>query len=277
METRHSAASCVSGIDEAEEQMIDAVPVFQTPSPKIRLIPIDRPWLWLAEGWRDLLRAPGVSVAYGGLLVGISLALALALYLFDLLYLLLPLTAGFMFVAPLLAVGLYETSRRLASNEPVSLEAALSSWRRNPGQLSMLGTILMLFHLAWVRVAMLLYPLFFQGPNPSLGNLPDILFFSPMSLPFLVTGTAIGAVLASLVFAITAVSIPMLIDRNVGVVTAVATSFVAVRHNWQAMTLWAALIVFFTGFGLVAFFVGLAFAVPLVGHATWHCYKDVVE
>lgn len=257
--------------------MSDAIPVFHTPSPRIRLVPVDRPWAWLAKGWSDLFHVPQVSLVYGVVLVVISFALTLGLYLADLLYLLLPLAAGFMLVAPLLAVGLYDTSRRLAASEPVSLQEALRAWRRNSGQVIALGLVLMLFHLAWVRIATLLYPLFFEGPNPSLSELPNILFFSPMSLPFLVTGTLIGAALAALVFAISAVSFPMVIDRDVGAITAIATSFAAVRYNWRPMALWAALIVVFTAVGLALFYLGLAVALPLIGHATWHCYKDVVE
>jgi uncharacterized membrane protein len=257
--------------------MSDSVPVFETPSPRIRRVAEDRPWLWLADGWRDMLRAPRVSLAYGAALTLTSLALTLGLWLADLLYLLLPLAAGFMFVAPLLAVGLYDTSRRLAAGEPVSLEAALRAWRRNPGQILGLGLVLMLCHLAWLRIAMLLYPLFFEGPNPSLPELPTVLFFSPMSLPFLVTGTLVGGVLAALVFAFGALSIPMLVDREVSVFTAMATSFAAVRENLRAMALWAALIVVFTALGLASLYLGLALALPLIGHASWHAYRDIVE
>lgn len=257
--------------------MSDAIPVFHVPSPRIRLIPLDRPWIWLSKGWADLTRAPSVSLLYGGVLVALSFLLTLGLYLLDLLYLLLPLAAGFMFVAPILAVGLYETSRRIGAGEPVSLDAALNAWRRNPSQVAMLGLALMFLHLVWVRVAILLYPLFFEGPNPSLAELPNVLLFSGMSLPFLVTGALIGAVLAALVFALSAVSFPMVIDRDVSAFTAIATSFTAVRLNWKPMALWAALIVIFTVLGMAVFYLGLAVTLPLIGHATWHCYKDVVE
>jgi len=257
--------------------MSDAIPVFPTPSPRIRQVPLDRPWIWLSRGWADFLAAPGVSLAYGAVLVGISFLLIIGLYLFDWLYLLLPLAAGFFLIAPILAVGLYETSRRLAVREPVSLGIALNAWRRNPGQIATIGFILMFAHLVWVRIATLLYPLFFVGANPPLEDLPNVLLFSGMGLPFLVTGTVIGAILAALVFAISAVSFPMVLDRDVGAVTAVVTSFVAVRHNWKPMTLWAALIVIFTALGMAAFFLGLALALPLIGYASWHCYKDVVE
>lgn len=101
--------------------------------------------------------------------------------------------------------------------------------------------------------------------------------FSPTALPFLIVGTVLGAILAALVFAISAISIPMLLDkRDCTVWVAIATSWVAVRANWKPMALWAALIVAFTGFGMVPFFLGLAITMPLIGHATWHAYKDLV-
>jgi len=257
--------------------MTETVPVFATPSPRIRLVPVDRPWTWLSKGWSDLAHAPQVSLVYGAVLVALSFALTLGLYLADLLYLLLPLAAGFMLLAPALAVGLYDTSRRLAAGELCSIETALNAWRRSPGQIASLGLILMFCHLVWVRIATLLYPLFFEGPNPRLADLPNVLFFSPAGLPFLVTGTLIGGVLAVFVFALAAVSFPMVIDRDVSTITAVATSFAAVRNNWRPMALWAALITVFTAVGIALFYVGLAVALPLIGHATWHCYKDVVE
>jgi len=255
----------------------DAIPVFPYPSPRVKLVSMDRPWHWLSLGWHDLVRAPQVSFAYGGVLVALSIAITLGLYLIDALYLLLPATAGFMLVAPVLAVGLYETSRRLAAGEPVSVNVALGAWRRNTGQLAVLGLVLMLLHLFWIRIALLLYPLFFTGDYPASADLIQVIFFSPASLPFLVTGTILGAFLAALVFAIGAVSIPMLIDREVGAITAIVTSVTAVRANFRAMALWAVLIVGFTAVGLVLLYLGLAVTLPLIAHASWHCYKDLVE
>jgi uncharacterized membrane protein len=267
--------------------MNEAIPVFANPGQRVRLVSVDRPWFWLAEGWRDLAAAPRVGLAYGAVLVAISMTLTLGLAAADLFYLLLPLTAGFGFLAPLLAVGLYETSRRLRAgapaihrrlgdDEPATLAAALMAWRRHKTQLAFMGLLLMLFHLAWVRVATLLFALFFDtGPVTLWGMLG--LLLSAEGLPFLIVGSAIGAALAALVFAISAVSIPMLLDREVDVITAVVTSFVAVRANWKPMALWAALIAGFTALGMAFFFVGLAVVLPLLGHATWHAYKDIVE
>jgi uncharacterized membrane protein len=257
--------------------MSDAVPVFTTPSPRVRQIPVDRPWQWLAAGWQDFLSAPGPSLTFGLIIVAISLALATAVLASGFIYLLLPLAAGFFFVAPVLAVGVYEFSRCRANGWVPTVPQALMAWRRNPGQIALMGLMLMLVHLAWVRIATLLFALFFQGINPPLDGLINAMFFSSVSLVFLITGTLIGAVLATVAFAIGALAIPMLLDRDVNVFTAIATSCAAVRMNWLAMWLWAAVIVAFTALGLVTFFLGLAVMVPVLGHATWHAYKDVVE
>jgi uncharacterized membrane protein len=254
-----------------------AIPVFSRDSPRVRLVPVDRPWTWLAAGWRDVVAAPGVSLAYGALMVALTYLLLILLLQVGVFWLVLPMTAGFFFLAPLMAVGLYETSRRLAAREPVTLGAALAAFQRNGLQLSYMGVLLGLFHLGWVRIALLIFAVFFGlGFNPNWDNLV-VRLAQPDAIPFWAVGTAVGAVLAALVFAISAVSIPMLLDRDVNVFVAVATSFTAVRRNWPAMTLWAGLIVAFTAFGMIPLFLGLAVTMPLIGHATWHAYKDVVE
>lgn len=255
--------------------MTNAIPVFGEPSPRINRIPLDRPWMWLALGWRDLVRAPRVSLAYGASLMLTGMALSLGLGFADMIYLVLPLAAGFFLVSPILAVGLYETSRQLETRHRIRLWEALTAARRNGSQIALFGLILMVFHLAWVRIAMLLFALFFDQ-NPGWDGMINALLFSQRSLPFLVAGTIVGALLASVVFGISAISIPMLLDRDVNVFTAIATSWTAVATNWKPMTLWAGLIVFFTGLGLVTFYLALALTLPLIGHATWHAYRDLV-
>jgi len=257
--------------------MAEAIPVFAALTPRVKRIPLDRPWTWLAKGWRDLFAAPCVSLAYGVGLAAISVVLTAGLAFSGLYYLILPLVAGFFLVAPLLAVGLYDTSRRIEAGAPVSLADAIGASRRNPTQIGFMGVALLLIHLFWVQVAILLFALFFHSQTPSLDSLIDALLFSDASLPFLVTGTLIGAGFASVAFAIGAVSIPMLIDREVNVFTAIATSWTAVQANWKPMALWAALIVFLTGLGLITFYFGFVLALPLLGHATWHAYRDLVE
>ena len=256
--------------------MAETLSVFAGPGPGIRRVEIDRPWAWLSAGWNDMLAAPRISLAYGGCIAGASIALAATLLVLDMPYLLLPMAAGFFLVAPIVAVGLYETSRGLEAGEPATIAAALRAVRRNLGPLANLGVVLMLLHLAWVRIATLLFALFFDGAHPHWGSIIDTIFFSPASLGFLATGCAVGFVLACIAFALAAVSIPMLIDRDDGVLAALATSVAAVHLNWRPMALWAALIVVFTVAGMATFFLGLVVAMPLIGHATWHAYRDIV-
>lgn len=254
----------------------NAVPVFTGPSPEVRIIADDRPWAWLEAGFADLKRAWPVSMAYGAIVVAFSWALVLVMTGTGHFYLILPMCAGFMLVAPLAAVGLYDTSRRLAAGEPVSLGQALRAFLVNPRHIAYMGLVLALFLLFWIRIATLLYAIFFSDLNPNLANLVNVVFTSDVSLPFLIVGTVLGGVLALLVFAIGAVSVPMLLNRDMNVFTAILTSITAVRMNPKPMLLWAFIIVFCAGVGMATLFVGLAVALPLIGHATWHAYRDLV-
>ena len=257
--------------------MSDVVPVSAVPMPRIRRRDLDRPWQWLNAGWHDLRRAAPISLMYGlacSLAGGVLTALIWAL---DWFYLVLPLMAGFMFMGPLLAVGLYYVSRELeAGNKPRLLDSMLA-WRSNPQQIALMGLALMLFMLAWIRIAQIIFALFFaeNPPGPEVEFIVDV-FLSAESIPFLTVGTIVGGVLAAVVFAISAISIPLLVDKPANVLTAIATSVAAVRENFWTMALWAWLIVLFVGAGIVTFYVGLIVTMPLIGHATWHAYKDLV-
>ena len=156
------------------------------------------------------------------------------------------------------------------------LRRALQAWRVNPLQVGFLGVLLLLLHLFWVRVATLMYALFFADLSPTLDSLTATLFQSGASLPFLIAGTIIGAAFAAVAFAVSVVSIPMLLDRRTNAFTAMATSIMAVRVNLPAMALWAFIIVFLTMVGIATMFVGLIVTLPLIGHASWHAYKDLV-
>jgi uncharacterized membrane protein len=202
--------------------MAEAVPV-GAPAPRIRTVELERPWAWLASGWRDLIGAPVVSLAYGVLFALIGWALTFGLWWLDAIYLILPLGAGFLILGPILAVGLYEVSRRRQRGEPATLAAALAAFRVNSSQIAFMGVTLLLLFLAWIRLAVL------------------------MDRP----------------------------DEHV--VTAIATSFKAVLDNPATMLFWAVLIVVFVGAGLVTFYLGLIVALPLIGYASWHAYRDIVE
>ncbi len=245
----------------------------------IRTVAPDRPWAWLTAGWRDLMANPQIGFFYGGALTLAGWVLALVLLWARTAWAILPASAGFFMVAPLLAAGLYEASRLREEGQPVTFAACLAGFTRNGGQLAFMGVVLVVLHLFWVRVAALIFMLMF-GINfaPSLESLPMAMLRSEMLLPFLIVGTGAGAVLAAVAFAISAVSIPMLVDKpELTAMEAIAVSFRTVLANPGAMLFWAGLIVVFTAMAMVPFFLGLALVIPLVGHATWHAYRDLVR
>jgi len=238
----------------------------------------DAPWAWLGAGWRDLWTHPAVSLSYGLVFAAVSGLITLALFRLDLQYLLMPLAAGFMLVGPMLAVGLYETSRRIHAGEPVSLGAALFVRTASPTQLAFLGAILMFLLLAWIRVAQLLYALFFgMSAFPGFEDTVHMVFFTDAGFGMLVVGTLVGGVIAAVVFAVSAFSVPMLMVRDVDAISAAIASVNAVRDNLYPLAVWGALVVMITAVGMVTFYVGLIIAFPLIGHATWHAYRHVVE
>jgi uncharacterized membrane protein len=260
-----------------KDAMSEAVAVFRHPQPHIRRIPVDRPWVWLAAGWRDVLAAPRLSFAYGFASAATGWIVIALLLKYELPYLVLPLSAGFFFVGPFIAVGLYEVSRRLTLDLPVDWETTLFAWRRNPGQIALMGLLLGLFHLAWMRTAQLLFALF-EWRTVSWDRFADLAWFSSYSLPFLTSGILLGAVLAGIAFAIGAFSIPYLLDRKeANLFEAIATSVAIVRLNPRPMLLWAVMIVLLTSLGMILGLFGLIVTMPQVAYATWHAYRDIVR
>lgn len=257
--------------------MAEVVTSFDVVVPTIRKVGLDQPWLWLARGWRDLLAAPATSLPLGAVFALIGWALAFGLWHAGFLYLVLPLATGFMIVGPILAIEFYEISRRLALGERVSLARSFAVFKRSPRQIAVMGFVLLLVLLTWLRIAAMIFMLYWGLTPPSFEELVINTFLRPSSLPFLIVGTGVGGFFALLSFAISAVSIPMLADRpKVDAITAAVTSVRAVRENPGPMLLWAALIAAITFLGLATFFLGLIVTVPLIGHATWHAYRDLI-
>jgi len=255
----------------------DALPAADGPVSRVRRIATDRPWVWLTAGWRDMMASKPIALAYGGAVCLAGWAVSLLLFELGTLWTILPATSGFFLVGPLVAAGLYEASRLREAGQTPTLADVLGPFRRNGGQLAFLGMALLVIHLFWIRIAGLLFMLFFGlGGTPSLEQLPYAMLKSGQLLPFLIIGTGFGFVLAAASFAVSAVSIPMLVDREIGALEAITVSIQAVVENWQAMLLWAGLIVLFTGLALVPFYLGLVLVFPLIGHATWHAYRDLV-
>ena len=251
---------------------------FVAPGYALRKVPFDAPYSWLAAGWRDMRRVPRVSLAYGAIFAIAGLLLSVGLTEVGLQSMILVLAAGFILVGPMIAAGLYETSRRLEKSEPVSLASTLRAGFFERGQLAYMGLLLMLIYLAWVEIALLLFMLFLgPQPMPPLEAFVPTLLLTPRGLGLLIVGTGVGMALAATVFAVSAVAVPLLMVERVDVVTAALTSISACRKNPKAMALWAALIAGAMLLGFVTLFFGLVIMFPLIGHATWHAFRDLVE
>jgi uncharacterized membrane protein len=245
-------------------------------APEIRWVAFDAPWNWLGAGWRDLWSAPQISLTYGAGFTLAAYALLLGLLRTDALPLLLPLAGAFLLLGPLLAVGLYEVSRRRESGRTAKFADVLHAGKGSRGQLALFGLLLLLINFVWMLLAFLLFMLFFGlAAFPTMDEFIPTLLFTPHGVGLLVTGTAAGAVLAGITYAVSAISVPMLVDRKIDVVTAAILSVRAVRLNFPAMALWAALILALSAAGLAVLFVGLAVTFPLIGHATWHAYREL--
>ena len=243
----------------------------------IRGVPFDAPYSWLAAGWRDMWRVPRVSLAYGVFFALVGLLLIVGLTQVGLLSLILVLAAGFILIGPMLAAGLYETSRRLEKGEPVSLAGTFRAGFYGRGQLAHMGLLLMLIYLAWVEIALLLFMLFLgPQPMPPLDAFVSNLLLTPRGSGLLIVGTGVGMALGATVFAISAVAVPLLMTERVDVVTAATMSVGACRKNPKAMALWAALIAGAMLLGFVTLFFGLVITFPLIGHATWHAFRDLL-
>ena len=243
--------------------------------PNVRRITTRQPWQWLGAGWRDLWRAPAASLAYGLLFVLMGYLLVYTVE--GQFQSVLALTTGFLLVGPFLAMGLYDISRRLEAGEPVSLGRALTAWRGNVLPIALFGVVVGLLMIVWSRVAVVLFAVLMGGRTLRLDASAAQFLFSGSGLTFVLVFTVVGVVIAAAVFAISVVSIPMMLDRKADFMTAILTSIAAVRANPAPMALWAALIMLFTGLGLLTFYLGLVLALPLIGHATWHAYRSLVE
>jgi len=243
-------------------------------APAVRLISAAQPLRWLRLGWRDLLSAPGPSLLHG-LLVALGGLFVLAVpYRF---WAILPgALSGFVLVGPILCVGLYELSRRRAQGEQPKLAHAIDAWRRGARPLVALGALLAGLLAGWVLFSALMFKLFVRSPIDSPFDLLRYAVVGQGELLFWLWLLA-GALVAALVFAATAVSAPLLLDRRVDLRSAVLASVRAVGDNPLPMALWAAVIMLATLLSMATLMAGFLLAVPLLGHATWHAYRDLID
>jgi uncharacterized membrane protein len=237
---------------------------------------MDDPWRWLSRGWQDLWRNPLLSLGYGAAFVGIGLLVTSGLWALGLESMAPALAAGFMLLGPVLAIGLYEMSRRYETGEPVSFREVAAPPLPSPPQFAFLAFVLMFLFITWLRIATLNYALFTHGSYMPLADFVALALTTEQGLTMVVVGTAIGGVFAALVYAISVIAVPLLLRHDIDVLTAIWISVQTVIHHPGPMLLWAWLIAVLTAIGLATMFVGLIVVFPLIGHATWHAYRSIV-
>ena len=226
----------------------------------------------LVAGWRDFLAAPQFGLFFsavyvvGGFLmlwVGaghVTWTLATSL--------------GFPLLAPFAAAGLYEVSRRLEQGKPLDWKGVLGIvWQERTRQLPWLGAIIVIYFLFWTFLAHMIFALFMGLSTMTNVSQSYEAFLTPNGLTMIAVELAVGAVLAFLLFSLTVVSLPLVLDREVDFVTAMLVSLKAVRENLPVMWLWAALIAVLSLVALLPWFLGLVIVLPVLGHATWHVYR----
>lgn len=240
--------------------------------PALRRLSANAPLRWLAAGWRDFRRAPLIGLFFGACFVAMGWLL-LAVFEHAPAYT-LALSAGFLLTGPFLCLGLYRVSQRLERGERPTLADAMLAWRERGGAMAIFGLVLLVLELVWGRAALVVFAVSFDGMPDFRGSLLALL--DPANLGFIVAWTAVGGVFAALIYAISAISIPMILHRRCDAVTAGLTSLRLVSSQPGVMALWAAAIVLLVGLALLPGFAGLLLAGPVVGHASWHAYREAV-
>jgi uncharacterized membrane protein len=254
------------------------VPPLPTPNRWHRSLAPSDAFSWLAKGWQDLTVQPMTSLSYGVLIFLVSVAIVAGLFRLGWDYILFPAFAGFMVVGPILAVGLYEKSRRLAAGLPVSLTQMIFVRPQSGGQILFAGVLLCLLVITWMRAAVIVYALFFGLlPFPGLDHIAPMLFTTPVGWAMLIVGGAIGGLFAAFSFAISAFSIPMMLDKRVDALTAMGTSTALVWNNLPVMLTWGAIVLALFLLCLATGLIGLIVVFPVLGHGTWHAYRAVAD
>lgn len=234
-------------------------------------------WRWLLAGWMDFRSHWRVSAVYAALFIIAGLIISFGFYFWDLPYLILPSLSGFLLVGPALAVGFYEISRRKIEDQPCTLLDAFKGFQRNTLGIMGLGVFLVFLFQVWIRTSFTIAALSFPGVSPEWPAIIHRALTTLDGVYFAMGITALGSVFATIVFFAGAFSIPLMVDRKTVLVPSLMVSAYAVWTNKSAMALWAAIIVVVTAAGLLTGFIGLVFTFPLIGHATWHAYKDVLS
>jgi len=230
------------------------------------------PFRWLALGWKDFTACPKVGLFYGACFFVMGHALwyvfqAAPAYV-------LALSAGFLLMGPFLCLGIYDASRAIEDGRRPSLRASLASWRPTKGTMAIFAGVLLILEMLWGRASLVVFAVTFNTMPSTENLLAELVRIE--NIEFLITYTVVGAIFAGLIFVTSAISIPMILDRQTDAISSGLTSIRACLQNPGVMLLWGALITITVVLAMLPWFLGLLLAGPVLGHATWHAYRGIV-
>ena len=238
-------------------------------------VPVYRPLVWLKDGWLDMRKHWGTSLGYGALIV--ALGWTLLVFCGTHPYFVAAAISGFLLVGPLMSAGLCEMSRRYSLGQAADFDDSLEGFARNAPALFEFGVILAICAAVWFGVSALLLGTVFHIAAPDVRETLYRGFLDSTNRSQIAAYIVIGGVLATAVFAVSVVTIPLIIDRHASAGQAMRASVTAVLHNIPAMIFWSASILVLTIVGYAPLLIGLLFIAPLLGHATWHAYKGMIR
>lgn len=222
---------------------------------------------WLRSGWGDFMSAWLISLVYGFFVFLVSIMVAWLAWKLGGFVLLISALSGFIFVAPMLAFGLYSVSRQLCEGKQPDIGHTIQAIKRPLGNSLVFTLVLLVLFLLWARAGMMVQVFFPYGQDPEWAHIAS----------FLLIGSAVGSIFATASFAASVFSLPMLANREVDVITAVVSSINAVLRNKPAMFVWALLISVLTIVGFLTAGLGLIIIIPWLAYATWHGYREALD
>lgn len=233
----------------------------------------------LRAGVRDLTRRPGLSIFFGLVYAIFGLVLVTGMTVFDRIWIVIAAGVGFPLIAPFLAAGLYEMSRRLKRGEPFKAsDIFLSIFKQRRREFGWMSFVVLFVFWIWAYQVRLIFALtLHQHVYRSLESFLSTLFATSDGLLFLGFGTLVGAGLATVLYSITVIAMPLLLDKNVDFVTAMITSVQSVRRSPVVMLVWGAAIGVLTFVAILPLFLGIVLVFPILSHTTWHLYERLIS
>jgi uncharacterized membrane protein len=232
----------------------------------------------LAQGWRDFVKAPAVGLFFGGIFAAGGIAIFLLLNVYHEPWWIIPIAVGFPLIGPFVAVGLYETSRRLTAGEPLKWSAILTVvLAQRKRQVAWMAFVVLFIFWMWLYEVRMLLAIFLGFKSfSSIDAFIQVVTTTSEGIGFLAMGTGVGAFIAFVLFCTTVIGIPLLLEREIDLITAIITSFKAVFENLAPMIGFGVVVVALTFAALAPMFMGLIVVLPVLGHATWHLYRRAI-